>query len=62
LLISNLKASDVAADVIALDGALYAVIPSELPFLPIPCRSIVAEIVSMGVLIQVSSKISRLSA
>jgi len=60
LLISNLQASQVAADVIALDGALYAVITSELPFLDV--EAIVAEIVSMAVLIQVSSKISRLSA
>jgi len=60
LLISNLKAPNVAADVIALDGALKAVIPSELPFFNV--EAIVAEIVSMRVLIQVSSKISRLSA
>ena len=60
LLISNLQASNVAAGINmplprALDGALYAVIPSELPFLD-------AEIVSMAVLIQVSSKFSKLSA
>jgi len=41
-------------------GALYAVIPSELPFLEV--EAIVAEIVSMAVLIQVSSKFSKLSA
>jgi hypothetical protein len=41
-------------------GALYAVIPSELPFLDV--EAIVAEIVSMAVLIQVSSKFSKLSA
>jgi len=65
LLISNLQASNVAAGInVSLprvfDGALYAVIPSELPFLDV--ESIVAEIVSMAVLIQVSSKFSRLSA
>jgi len=44
----------------ALDGALNAIIPSELPFLDV--EAIVAEIVSMEVLMQVSSKLSRLSA
>ena len=65
LLISNLQASNVAAGINvplprALDGAFYAVIPSELPFLDV--EAIVAEIVSMAVLIQVSSKFSKLSA
>ena len=65
LLISNLQASNVAAGINvplprALYGALYAVIPSELPFLDV--EAIVAEIVSMPVLIQVSSKFSKLSA
>jgi len=54
LLISNLQASNVAAGINvplphALDCALNAIIPSELPFLDVE-----AEIVSMAVLIQVS--------
>jgi hypothetical protein len=63
--ISNLQASNVA-DAInvtlprALDGSLNAIIQSELPFLDV--EAIVAEIVSMAVLIQVSSKFSKLSA
>jgi len=44
----------------ALDSALYTVIPSELPFLDVEVK--VAEILSMAVLIQVSSKFSKLSA
>jgi len=40
----------------ALDCTLNAVIPSELPFLDV--EAIVAEIVSMAVLIQVSLKLS----
>ena len=61
MLISNLQASNVAAGINvalprALDGALYAVMPSELPFLDV--EAIVAEIVSMAVLIQVSLKLS----
>ena len=60
MLISNLQASNVAAGINvplprALDGALYAVIPSELPFLDV--EAIVAEIVSIAV-----SKFSKLSA
>jgi len=65
LLISNLQASNVAVGINvhlprALYGALYAVIPSELPFLDV--EKIVVEIVSMAVLIQVPSKFSKLSA
>jgi hypothetical protein len=62
LLISNLKASNVAAGINvplphALDCTLNAVISeSELPFLDV--EAIVAEIVSMAVLIQVSLKLS----
>ncbi len=44
----------------ALDGALNTIIQSELPFLDV--EAIVAEIVSIAVLIQVSSKFWRLSA
>ena len=40
----------------ALDCALNAIIPSELPFLDV--EAIAAEIVSMAVLIQVSLKLS----
>jgi len=43
----------------APDGALNAIIPSELPFLDV--EAIVAEIISMAVL-QVSLKFSKLSA
>jgi len=55
LLISNLQASNVAAGINvalpdALDCALNAIIPSELPFFDF--EVIVAEIVSMAVLIQ----------
>ncbi len=65
LKISNLQATNVADGINvtlprALDGALNAIIPSELPFLDL--EAIVAEIVSMAVLIQVSSKFSKLSA
>jgi len=65
LKISNLQPSNVADGINvtlprALDGALNAIIPSELPFLDV--EAIVAEIVSMAVLIQVSSKFSKLSA
>jgi len=66
LLISNLKASNVAADINvnlprALYGALNAIIPSGLLFQDV--EAIVAEIISMGAaLTQVSSKSSRLSA
>jgi hypothetical protein len=61
LLISNLQASHVASGINvslthALDCALNAIIPSELPFLD--GEAIVAEIVSMAVLIQVSLKLS----
>jgi hypothetical protein len=61
LLISNLQASNVAAGINvpllhAFDGTLNAIIPSELPFLDV--EAIVAEIVSMAVLIQVSLKLS----
>jgi hypothetical protein len=61
LLISNLQASKVAAGINvsllhALDCTLNAIIPSELPFLDV--EAIVAEIVSMAVLIQVSLKLS----
>jgi len=57
LLISNLLASNVAAGINvplphALDCALNAIIPSELPFLNV--EAIVAEIVSMAVLINTS--------
>jgi hypothetical protein len=59
LLISNLQASNVAAGINvllprALDCALNAIISSELPFLDV--EAIVAEIVSMAILIQVSLK------
>ena len=65
MLISNLQASNFAAGINvllprALDGSLNAIIPSELLFLDV--KATVAEIVSMVVLIQVSSKSSRLSA
>jgi len=65
LKISNLQPSNVADGINvtlprALDGALNAIIPSELPFLDV--EAIAAEIVSMAVLIQVSSKFSKLSA
>jgi len=61
LLISNLQASNVAAGINvplphALDCAPNAIIPSELPFLDL--EAIVAEIVSMVILIQVSLKLS----
>jgi len=63
LLISNcnLEASNVAAGINvhlphALDCTLNAIIPSELPFLDV--KAIVAEIVSMAVLKQVSLKLS----
>jgi hypothetical protein len=61
LLISNLQASNVAAGINvplphALDCALNAIVPSEFPFLDV--EAIVAEIVSMAVLIQVSLKLS----
>ena len=64
MLISNLQASNFAAGINvllprALDGSLNAIIPSELLFLDV--KATVAEIVSMTVLIQVSSKSSRLS-
>jgi len=60
LLISNLQASNVAAGINvplphALVCALNAIVPSELPFLDL--EAIVAEIVSMPVLIQVSLKL-----
>jgi len=65
LIISNLQASNVTAGINvtlprALGGALNAFIPPELPFLDV--EAIVAEIVSMALLIQVSSKFSKLSA
>jgi len=41
---------------LCLGGTLNAIIPSELPFLDV--EAIVAEIVSMAVLIQVSLKLS----
>jgi hypothetical protein len=61
LLLSNLLASNVAAGINvplphALDCALNAIVPSELPFLDV--EAIVAEILSMTVLIQVSLKLS----
>ena len=55
LLISNLQASNVAAGINvphALDCALNAIVPSEFPFLDV--EAIVAEIVSMAVLIHIS--------
>ena len=65
LIISNLQALNVTAGINvtlprALGGALNSFIPPELPFLDV--EAIVAEIVSMAVLIQVSSKFSKLSA
>jgi hypothetical protein len=61
VLIRNLQASNVAAGINvplphALDCALNAIVPSELPFLDV--EAILAEIVSMAVLIQVSLKLS----
>jgi hypothetical protein len=59
LLINNLQASNVAAGINvplphAFDCALNAIILPELPFLDV--EAIVAEIVSMAVLIKVSLK------
>jgi len=61
LLISNLQASNATVGINvplhhALDCALNAIIPLELPFLDV--EAIAAEIVSMAGLIQVSLKLS----